>query len=155
MPDNKHHTHRKPLRTGKLMIACLHMQIAVAHHRATQTNPDPEAIMLQAQIQDQPGKFRLLLENLAQEFLIARDEPVDDDVAHNGALPARSMGSPSRFFERHEEEVASHKGRLPAAKEREANDKSKLVSISQTPAASAWVLTDPATSHTDCIRVCA
>ena len=77
----------------------------------------------------EPGRFRLLANKLGAERLIALDLPVEEDAAHDEALPACSAGIRSRFFERREADVASNKGRLPAAKEREANEKAKLVSI--------------------------
>ena len=114
------------------MSGRLQLHTMAHQHRATHTNPDPdpEDLRLQAQIQNEPGRFRLLLNHFASEALLVLDEPLEEDSAQSGAVPARSIGSPSRFFERHEEELASHKGRLPAAKEREANEKAKLVSIS-------------------------
>lgn len=102
--------------------------------------PAPEAALLEIQVLREPGKFRLLQNKLAGERLLVTDLPVEEDATLEEALPVRSAGIRSRFFERREADVASNKGRLPAAKERETNEKARLVSIPCIPAAHAWVL---------------
>ena len=124
----------------------MHLQVQVlkaenhlraAHHNAL---PDSAAQMLQGQMSREPGKFRLMLHRHALESLILMDQPANEDIEPHEALPARRVSSFSRFFERREEEVILNKGRLHAAKEREADEKAKLVSISHTSGAHVRVL---------------
>ncbi len=94
-------------------------------------------MLLKAQMQKEPGKFRML--RMGGDRLLVPDVPEEEEEeelqessAQSEALPARS-GIRSHFFLRQEVDVASIKGRLPAAKEREAHEKAKLVSIPHTP----------------------
>ena len=134
MPASNHLTMKVSEARVKLIISRLQMQAIAMHLRLPPHNLalDQETLKLDAQMQQEPGKFRLLQFGHALEHLVVMDAPAEEDADQSEAPPARRTGSLSRFFDRREEEVASHKGRLPAAKEREASEKAKLVSLPQS-----------------------
>ena len=109
------------------MMLQAHQMMAGRQRTVLHAIPRQDCVNAKFQIQAEPGRFRLLLNELAREALVVLDEPVEEGVAQSRPLPARSSGSSGPFFERHQEEAASNKGRLPAAKKREAN--AKMVSL--------------------------
>lgn len=139
MTNSKHHPHwRSEGKEADGSICQLQIRNAEVHLMADHNAlPDPAAEMLQGQMQHEPGKFRLLLHGPALESLVVIDQPVEENFDPHEALPARRISRPGQFFERREEKVTSNKGRLHLAKEREANEKAKLVSIPHTTAAHA------------------
>lgn len=117
----------QPIWQADYLVACVQLQRTqvIGRIRREDSEPDAGAAAIKAQFMLRPGKFRIMLDKLACQLLVI-DEPVEEGVPVRP--PPSFTPRPSAFFDRKVGKVVSEKGRLAPAKEREANEKAKLVS---------------------------